>query len=184
MRSADEAGIPIPAWAATQLCHFAIPQPFAPPGLSRHSGKQYPHLGRLVKKLVDFPVVVIVLHSSVVWPSLAMAGLPTIHWFRPWMSVQSEKYCVGSASYHDRTVCSWMAGSSPAMTPEVDRFRKRSSTPGAASDLHLRSEFDHAVGGQIEKVRRARRLFCHGDEKLVLPLGHPRVGRRLQRAPP
>ena len=46
----------------------------------------------------------------------------------------------------------------------------------ARSDLHLRAEFDDAIGRQVEEVRRARGLFRHGDEQFVLPQGMPELG--------
>ena len=46
-------------------------------------------------------------------------------------------------------------------------------SPGAQrSDLHLRAELNDAIGRQIEEVRCACGLLRHGDEQLVLPLGH------------
>jgi len=46
-------------------------------------------------------------------------------------------------------------------------------SPGAhRSHLHLCAKLNDAIGGQVEEVRRARRLLGHGDEELVLPLGH------------
>jgi len=61
----------------------------------------------------------------------------------------------------------------PVEIDEIDFPRQRLLGP---SNLHLRAKLDNTVGGQVEEVRGACRLFGQGDEQAVLPLRHAGIG--------
>ena len=64
----------------------------------------------------------------------------------------------------------------PVEVEDVDLHR----VAAAGSDLHLRAEFDHPIGRQVEEVGSARGLLRHRDEELVLPQRHAGSGSCLR----
>ena len=48
-------------------------------------------------------------------------------------------------------------------------------------DRHLRTDFDHAAGGDLEEVRGVAGALGEADEQPVLPHRHARLRRGLQR---
>src|SRR3989344_4489055 len=68
----------------------------------------------------------------------------------------------------------------PADTDDSELSRPTSPMPNTRfrSDLHLRAQFDHAVGRQAQEVGHARSVAVHAGEQLLAPGQHAAPDRR------